>query len=77
MDIDEEAPLVAADTLDERIALRTELHRLQSEIKRLREEGTRRMNWILGLIDHAAVVGKAYADRWGEKAGGALQGKAE
>ena len=37
---------------------------LGNEIERLRAEGTRRMNWILGLIDHAKTLGTHYATDW-------------
>lgn len=34
------------------------------EIERLRAEGTKRMNWIIGLIDHAKSLGIKYAAEW-------------
>ena len=34
------------------------------EIERLRAEGTKRLNWLLGLIDHAQTLGRSYAADW-------------
>ena len=34
------------------------------EIARLGAEGTMRMDWILGLIDHAKALGTRYAADW-------------
>lgn len=41
-----------------------EIERLQAENARLIAEGTRRLEWMIGLADHAATLGRCYAKDW-------------
>jgi hypothetical protein len=41
-----------------------EIERLRAENARLIEEGTKRLEWVLGTIDHAKFLGVQYVRDW-------------